>query len=67
MEDGAEADGEETMSNAHSSRYGQGWRDCQQQRRELDAAEGIVNAMVWGAAMWAVLGLVLATLWGVML
>jgi len=55
------------MSNAHSTRYGQGWRDCQQQRRELDAAEGIVNAMIWGAAIWAVLGLALVTLWGVML
>jgi len=56
------------MSSAHSTRYGQGWRDCQQQqRRELDAAEGIVNAAIWGAALWAVLGLVLVTLWGVML
>jgi|688.fasta_scaffold916603_2 hypothetical protein len=67
MEDGAKADEGAEMSNSHSTRYGQGWRDCQQHRRELDAAEGIVNAMIWGAALWAVLALVLVTLWGVML
>jgi hypothetical protein len=55
------------MSNAHSTRYGQGWRDCQQQQRQHDAAEGIINAAIWGAALWAVLALVLVTLWGVML
>ncbi len=55
------------MSNSHSTRYGQGWRDCQQQQRQHDAFEGILNAALLGAAMWAVLGLVLVTLWGVML
>jgi hypothetical protein len=59
------------MSNSHSTRYGQGWRDCQEQRQQQqqqhDAAEGIINAAIWGAALWAVLGLVLVTLWGVML
>ena len=55
------------MSNSHSTRYGQGWRDCQQHKQQHDAFEGIINAAICGAALWAVLGLVLVTLWGVML
>lgn len=55
------------MSNAYSTRYGQGWRDCQQQKRQHSATEGIVNAAVAGAILWAVLGALVATLWGVML
>jgi hypothetical protein len=67
MEDGAKADEGAEMSNSHSTRYGQGWRDCQQHKQQHDAFEGIINAAIWGAALWAVLGLVLVTLWGVML
>jgi hypothetical protein len=55
------------MSAAHSTRYGQGWRECQQQRRQHDAFEGILFAVIAGAVVWAVLGLLVATLWGVML
>jgi len=55
------------MSNAHSTRYGQGWRDCQQHKRQHDAAEGIVFSVVAGAIVWVIFGLLVATLWGVML
>ena len=55
------------MSASHSTRYGQGWRECQRRNRELRAAEGIVFAVVGGAIAWAVLGAIVVVLWGVML
>lgn len=55
------------MSNAHSTRYGQGWRDCQQQRRQHDAAEGILFSVIAGAIVWAIFAAFVVTLWGVML
>lgn len=55
------------MSSAYSTRYGQGWRECQRRNRELRAAEGIVFAVIGGAIAWAVFGAIVAILWGVML
>jgi hypothetical protein len=59
--------GETEMSNAYSTRYGQGWRECQQHKRQHDAFEGILFAVVAGAVVWAILGALVVTLWGVML
>lgn len=55
------------MSASHSTRYGQGWRECQQQKREFRAAEGIICAAIAGALIWAVFGAIVVVLWGVML
>lgn len=55
------------MSNAHSTRYGQGWRECQQQKHQHHATEGILFSVIAGAIVWAIFGAFVVTLWGVML
>jgi hypothetical protein len=48
-------------------KHAQGWRECQELRSNERAFEGFMVGAVFGAIVWAMFGMLMLCLWGVML